>query len=91
MFLSPAKIKRLAELMRLAVPGLCVMPDIGSWRAPYAMAAFASVIHEREGAEDPESDCRQNNQQRGFHSDLATAAPDPSDLSNYRASKMNPK
>jgi hypothetical protein len=39
------------------------------------MAALARVVHNREGAADPEHNRRENNQQGGLHGDLATAGP----------------
>ncbi len=51
------------------------------------MAALARVVHNRQGAADPEHNRRENNQQGGLHSDLATAGPPnlPS-RPNYRSS-----
>jgi hypothetical protein len=59
----------------LAVPSLCVVLDVGAWSAPCVMAALAGVVHNRQGAANPKHDRRENNQQRGFHRDLATAGP----------------
>jgi hypothetical protein len=39
------------------------------------MAALARVVHNRQGAADPEHNRRENNQQGGLHGDLATAGP----------------
>ena len=39
------------------------------------MAALARVVHNRQGAADPEYNRREHNQQRGLHGDLATAGP----------------
>ncbi len=50
-------------------------PDIGSWSAPSVMAALARVVHNRQGAADPEHNRRESNQQGGLHGDLATAGP----------------
>jgi len=47
---------------RLAVSSLCVVPDVGSWSAPSVMAALARVVHNRQGAADPEHNRRENNQ-----------------------------
>ena len=47
---------------RLAQSGLCVVPDVGSWSAPSVMAALARVVHNRQGAADPDDNRRENNQ-----------------------------
>jgi len=39
------------------------------------MAALARVVHNRQGAADPERNRRENNQQGGLHGDLAAAGP----------------
>ena len=39
------------------------------------MAALARVVHNRQGAADPEHNGHENNQQGGLHGDLANAAP----------------
>ena len=52
------------------------------------MAALARVVHNRQGAADPERNRRENNQQGALHGDLATAGP-PNLLPhrpNYRGS-----
>ncbi len=57
---------RLAETVYLkqplACPGLCVVPDVGSWSAPTVMAALARVVHNRQCAADPDHNRRENNQ-----------------------------
>ena len=79
------EVRRWAR--RLAVPSLCVVPDVGSWSAPCVMAALARVVHNRQGAADPEHNRRENNQQGGLHGDLATAGPpNLPRRSNYRGS-----
>jgi len=60
---------------RLAVSSLCVVSDVGSRSAPCVMAALARVVHNRQGAADPEHNGHENNQQGGLHGDLANAAP----------------
>ena len=75
--------------MLLAVPSLCVVPDVRNWSAPCMMAALARVVHNRQRAADPEHDRRQNKQYGGLHRDLATAGPpQPSELLWWQ---MNPR
>ena len=50
------------------------------------MAALARVVHNRQGAADPERNRRENNQQGGLHGDLANAVPRLTPSSNYRGS-----
>jgi hypothetical protein len=49
------------------------MSEVGAHQD--VMAALARVVHNREGAADPEHNRRENNQQGGLHGDLATAGP----------------
>ena len=47
----------------------------GSLSAPRMMAALAGVVHDRQGAAGHKHNGGDDNQQRGFHCDLATAGP----------------
>jgi len=50
-------------------------------------AALARVVHNRQGAADPERNRRENNQQGDLHGDLATAGPpNLPRQANYRGS-----
>jgi hypothetical protein len=48
-----------------------VVPDVGIWSAPCVAAALAGVVHDRQRAAGSKQDYREDNQQGGFHYDLA--------------------
>ena len=50
------------------------------------MAALASVVQDRQGASGHQDNGGDDNQQGGFHRDLATAGPPNPQQPNYRAS-----
>ncbi len=55
------------------------------------MAALARVVHNRQGAADPEHNRRENNQQGGLHGDLATAGPRTYPVVQIIVVQMNPR
>jgi hypothetical protein len=71
-----AKPNSLPSDKSLAVPGLCVMPKIGSSSAPRVGVALAGVVHHRHCAARTEHHHRKDNQQGGIHLSLAAATPD---------------
>jgi hypothetical protein len=46
----------------LAVPGPCVVSDVGNWSAPCVMAALTAVVYDRQGAACTEYNRRDDNQ-----------------------------
>ena len=79
---SSGSLAKFTAIRRVSSRVLCVLPDVRSWSASSVMAALARVVHNRQGAADPEHNRRENNQQGGLHCDIATAA-----LLTYRAAR----
>jgi hypothetical protein len=55
-------LTKFTAISRVLSRVLCVVPDVGSWSAPSVMAALARVVHNRQGAADPEHNRRENKQ-----------------------------
>jgi hypothetical protein len=49
--------------------------EAGNRSAPRVMAGLAGAVHDRQGAAGHKHHGGEDNQQRGFHRDLATAGP----------------
>jgi hypothetical protein len=59
---SSGSLAKFTAIRRVSSRVLCVLSDVGSWSAPSVMGALARVVHNRQGATDPDDNRRENNQ-----------------------------
>src|SRR5271168_3004378 len=71
-------MRRASTRVSKASLKLCVVPDVGAWSTPRVMAALAGVVHNRKGTGGYQHNRRENDPNRGFHSNLPTTrTPNP--------------
>lgn len=74
------------------MPDFYVMPQGGHRSTPLMLAALAGIVHDRERADGSKHKGDGDNDQRGFHGDLANAGPfaQVSDLQNEHRLNARP-